>query len=166
MRLGGKKAWRYHHKPVLTDFNGKLEVFSSTTQTCSWLNPCQILHRPSVLLMQIMRRHHILFQNCLLAVKGRWNVCSLLLSAAKNTCMDGQGLQSLFLYAQPGSTLLFSLFYPDTSFISVVYCVLFSGYSRQCQLKGRKCAHVLCENSVSAVEAVLLAGRELKEWSF
>jgi len=80
--------------------------------------------------------------------------------------MDGQGLQSLFLYAQPGSTLLFSLFYPDTSFISVVYCVLFSGYSRQCQLKGRKCAHVLCENSVSAVEAVLLAGRELKEWSF
>ncbi|NXW50801.1 ZN131 protein, partial [Nyctiprogne leucopyga] len=40
-----------------------------------------------------------------------------------------------------------------------------TGYLPQCQLEGRKCVHVLCENSVSAVEAVLLAGKELKRLS-
>lgn len=113
------KAWACGKKSMaLASRISKMEIFSSTAQTSSWVNPCQILHHPSVLLLKIIRRWNVLFQNYLLPAKGCWNVCSWLLSAAKNSCMDR--LLSLFLFSEPDSTLLFSLLYPGISFISAV----------------------------------------------
>lgn len=114
-----------------------------------------------------LRRWNILFQNYLPTVKGfqQWNACSLLLSEAKSTCMDKDPWTCFFTpsLTLPHSSLSLLPWYL-THFCSL--CVLFSSFLPHCQLKGRKCAHVLYENSMSAVKAVLLAGRDLKRWSF
>lgn len=82
------------------------------------------------------------------------------------THLNRQRLLSLWVfYSKPDSTLLFYLLYPASHLFLQSLCAVFQLFTSSASWREGRELMCFYENSMSTVEAVLLAGREWEGWS-
>lgn len=139
MSLGRRKPGTSIINLFLTDFNSKMGIFRSITWPVPWVNSCQLLHHPYVLLSKIKRR---------------WNTVSKMLADSEGVlkhvlCFFLQ-LRTVLLKKTPESVSLLQVrLYPTLLSLAPCFCSVSVYYFQathlsQCQLKGRNESVLKC----------------------